>query len=129
MIQWILKYTFNHVTDTTIKLQNNYIIPRSFHMSPPILYGLVHTNDQTAFYHYVLSCFSRVQLSVILWTVTCQAPLSMRFFFRQENWSGLPCSPSEDLIFWTQELNPHLLHLLHCKWILYCWATREAHLM
>ena len=26
-------------------------------------------------------------------------------------------------LFMTQGLNPHLLH---CKWILYCWATREA---
>ena len=29
-------------------------------------------------------------------------------------------------IFTTQGLNPHLLHLLHCGWILYCWATGEA---
>ena len=25
------------------------------------------------------------------------------------------------------EIKPHLLHLLHCRWILYHWATREAH--
>ena len=31
-----------------------------------------------------------------LWTVACQAPLSMRFF-RQEYWSGLPCPPPGDL--------------------------------
>ena len=35
---------------------------------------------------HVLSC---VQLFLILWTVTPQVPLSMRFF-RQEYWSGLP---------------------------------------
>ena len=29
-------------------------------------------------------------------------------------------------IFLTQGLNPHLLQLLHCRHILYCWATREA---
>ena len=40
----------------------------------------------------LLSCFSRVQLFVTPWTVTCQAPLSMRSS-SQENWSGLPCSP------------------------------------
>ena len=37
-----------------------------------------------------LSCFSHVQLFVILWTVACQAPLSTRFS-RQEYWSGMPC--------------------------------------
>ena len=29
-------------------------------------------------------------------------------------------------IFSTQELNPHLLWLLHCRWVLYHWATYEA---
>ena len=29
-------------------------------------------------------------------------------------------------IFPTQKLNPWLLHLLHCRQILYCWATREV---
>ena len=38
----------------------------------------------------MLSCFSHVQLFVILWTVACQGPLSMGFS-RQEYWSGLPC--------------------------------------
>ena len=38
----------------------------------------------------VWSHFSHVWLSEILWTVACQAPLSMRFS-RQEYWSGLPC--------------------------------------
>ena len=28
--------------------------------------------------------------------------------------------------FLTQESSPHLLRLLHCSWILYCWTTREA---
>ena len=44
----------------------------------------------------VLSHFSHVQLFETLWTVACQAPLSMRFS-RQEYWSGLPCAPPEDL--------------------------------
>ena len=44
----------------------------------------------------VLSCFSHVQLFVTQWTVTRQAPLSMRFF-RQEYWSGLPCPSPRDL--------------------------------
>ena len=33
---------------------------------------------------------------MILWTVACQAPLSMGFF-RQEYWRGLPCPPPGDL--------------------------------
>ena len=40
----------------------------------------------------VLSHFSHVQLFVTLWTVACQASLSMRFS-RQEQWSGFPCPP------------------------------------
>ena len=31
-----------------------------------------------------------------LWTVACQAPLSMEFS-RQEYWSGFPCPPPGDL--------------------------------
>ena len=37
----------------------------------------------------VLSQFSHVWLSVTVWTVACQAPLSMGFP-RQEYWNGLP---------------------------------------
>ena len=61
----------------------------------------------------VLSHFSRVRLFVMLWTITCQAPLSTGFS-RQEYWSGLP-GPSPG-IFPTQGLNPHLLHY---RWILH----------
>ena len=39
----------------------------------------------------VLRHFSHVQLFATLWTVACQAPLSMGFS-RQEYWSGLPCT-------------------------------------
>ena len=44
----------------------------------------------------VLSQFSHVWLSVTVWTVACQAPLSMGFP-RQEYWSGLLCPPPETL--------------------------------
>ena len=43
----------------------------------------------------VRSCFSRVRLSLTLWTVVCQVPLTMGFF-RQEYWGGLPCLPPGD---------------------------------
>ena len=41
-----------------------------------------------------------------LWTIACQAPLSMGFS-RQEYWSGWPCPPPGDL---PQGSIPHLLH-------------------
>ena len=40
----------------------------------------------------MLSHYCHVQLFVTLWTIACQAPLSMGFS-RQEYWSGLPCPP------------------------------------
>ena len=39
---------------------------------------------------------SRVQLCATLWTIACQAPLSMGFP-RKEYWSGLPFPPPGDL--------------------------------
>ena len=50
----------------------------------------------SVFHACVVSCFNRVQLFVTLWTVACQAPLSLEFP-RQEYWSGLPCPPLGDL--------------------------------
>ena len=44
----------------------------------------------------VLSRFIRVRLSVTLWTVALQAPLSMRFSW-QQRWSGWVQPPSGDL--------------------------------
>ena len=57
-----------------------------------------------------LSCFSRVRLFAILWTVAHQGPLSMELS-KQEYWSGLHVLLQG--IFLTQGLNPHLLCLLH----------------
>ena len=56
-----------------------------------------------------LTQFSLVQFFATLWTIVCQAPLSMGFS-RQEYWSGLPCPLPGDLP--TQGSNPHLLSLL-----------------
>ena len=44
----------------------------------------------------MLSCFSCVQLFATLWTIVCQAPLSVGFS-RQEYWSGLPLPSLGDL--------------------------------
>ena len=46
--------------------------------------------------HAVPSHFSHVWLLVTLWTVACQAPLSMGFS-KQEYWSGLSCPPPGDI--------------------------------
>ena len=43
-----------------------------------------------------MSVFSHIWLFATLWTVTCQAPLSMEFL-RQEYWNGLLCPPPGNL--------------------------------
>ena len=60
----------------------------------------------------MLSHFSHVQLFVTLWTIACQAPLSMGFF-RQECWSGLPYSPPGDHS--DSGIEPASLCLLHSQ--------------
>ena len=47
-------------------------------------------------YACLLSRFTCIQLSVTLWTVALQAPLSMEFS-KQEYWNGLLCPPPGDL--------------------------------
>ena len=42
----------------------------------------------------MLSHFSHLRLYVALWTVACQAPLSMGFS-RREYWNGLPFPPGD----------------------------------
>ena len=61
-------------------------------------------------------CVICVRLTATPWTVACQAPPSMGFP-RQEYWSGLPFPSPGDLP--TQGLKLYLLHLLHCRQILY----------
>ena len=53
-------------------------------------------------------CISHVQLFATLWTLACQAPLSVGFS-RPEYWSGLPCPLHR--ILWTQGSNLSLLSL------------------
>ena len=48
------------------------------------------------YFIHMLSRLSYVRLSVTLWTVACQAPLSMGFS-RQGYWSGLPFPSLGDL--------------------------------
>ena len=39
---------------------------------------------------------------------------------------GMGCHALLQGILLTQELNSRLLCLLRCRWIVYCWATKEA---
>ena len=71
----------------------------------------------------MLSHLSRVQLFVT--PMDCR-PVSLGFS-KQEYWSRLPF-PSPG-IFLTQGSNLHLLCSLHCKRILYCWATGKAQVL
>ena len=71
----------------------------------------------------VLSSFSHVWLFATLWTRAHQAPLSMGILQAR---LGVGCHALFQGIFPTQGLNPCLLLLLHCRQILYHWATREA---
>ena len=71
----------------------------------------------------MLSCFSCVLLFVTLWTIALRVPVSMGFS-RQEYWSGLPCPFPGHLSI--QGSEPCLLQLLHCRHILYHWATANA---
>ena len=66
------------------------------------IYWVIATTrqDQALQWRFVqacaISCFSCVWLCVILWTVTCQAPLSMEIS-RQEYWNRFPVSSLGDL--------------------------------
>ena len=73
--------------------------------------------------HLCVPSLSPIQLFVTLWTVACQATLSVGVF-RQEYWSRLPFLPPRDLphlgiklespvFFLTQGSDPHLLCLLN----------------
>ena len=60
----------------------------------------MHISDSNIISSVAVICslnrFSHVRHFVTLWTVACQAPVSMGFF-RQEYSIGLPCPPSGDL--------------------------------
>ena len=63
---------------------------------------------------------SQVWLFVTTWTAVSQFPLSMGFQ-RQDSLEWVFLLQG---IFLIQGSNPRLLH---CRWILYHWSTREAH--
>ena len=71
----------------------------------------------------MLSCLSCVWLFATLWTAAHQAFLSIGFS-RQEYWNRLLSLPPGESFQLTYQ--PWFLLLLHCRQILYHWASREA---
>ena len=88
--QWKPVYQFyQHVKNSKIE------------RSDTLFLGMSHYNNTEKIIwelciHEVCSVLSRVQLFVVSWRVTHQAPLSMEFS-RQKYWSGLPFPPPGDL--------------------------------
>ena len=71
----------------------------------------------------VLSCFSHVWLCN---TMDCNLPDSYVHGDSPGKNTTVGCHTLPQGIFPTQRSNPCLLRLLYCRWIVYCWATREA---
>ena len=71
----------------------------------------------------VQSLSHHVPFFVTLWTGAHQALLSMGFS-GHEYWRGLPFHPPG--VFSDPGIEPTSPASLHCRWILYRWATREA---
>ena len=91
---------------------------------------IINGQLQTPGMPMLLSHFSRVQL--FLWTVACQAPLSMGYF-RQEYWSGLLCPPGDLPDLGIKPGSPalqadslRLSHLGKCKHQVYCSSFLTA---
>ena len=70
-------------------------------------------------------CAQSLQLCPALWDpINCSLPLSPQDFPGKNTGAG--CHYLLQGIFWAWGSNSHLLWLLHCRQILYHWATREA---
>ena len=100
MTEWIPRHVFNFVKQG--KLYRSWLHNPSHTAAPPTCEWL-----------------RPVQLSVTLWTVDFQAPLSVEFS-RQEYWSGLPFLSPGDLP--NSGSNPGLWH---CRQILY-WLSHQG---
>ena len=77
----------------------------------------------TSVHECILSLFSLVLLFVTLWTVAHRLFCS---WDSPDKNTGVDCHALLQGIFPTQEFNLHLLQLLHCRQILYHWATGET---
>ena len=70
----------------------------------------------------VLSCFSRVQLFAIPWTADLQALLPGGSLGKN---TRMGCHAFLQGSFWPKDWTRVSWRLLHCRQILYCWATRD----
>ena len=114
-----------------------WILPRGpFTTMPPgkPMYTYIHTyvyiHTHTHTYIYIIYTYIHTVASIVsdsLWhyDCTCQAPLSWDSPGKN---IGVSCHALLWGIFPTQGSNPSLLHLLHWRWILFHWATGEAHI-
>ena len=84
---------------------------------PSLNFRILSPKDTSA---CMLSHFSRVQLYRLEPT-----RLLCPWDFPGKN-TGVGCHGLLQGIFATQGSNLNLLQFLHCRWILYCWATRET---
>ena len=73
----------------------------------------------------MLSHFSHVQLFATLWTVACQASLSMGFS-RQEYWSGFPCPLPGDLPHLGIEPTSLMSHALAGRFFITSTTSRQG---
>ena len=71
---------------------------------------MVYLGDSMHVYACVLSCFSHVWLLATLWTLACQALLSMDYPGKN---TRVGCHTLLQGVFLIQGSNPHLLYLLH----------------
>ena len=79
---------------------------------------------------YFMCCTKLLQSCLTLCdTMDCNPPGSSVHWFPPGKNTGMGCHFLLQGIFPTQGWNPCLLWLLHCRWILYLWATGEALLL
>ena len=94
--------------------------------SSVLIYPYVYRYQRT--YRHVCMCAKSliVSDSATLWTIVCQASLSVGFS-RQEYWSELPCAPPEDLF--NPGIKPKSLKSpALADWFFTKSATWEAHI-
>ena len=94
-----------------------------FFSSKNYFYIYVNSFCQRCFRVCLISCFSRVWI----WDcMDCSQPGSLFPWDFPDKNTGVSCHALLQRIFPTQGSNMRLLGLLHCRRILYHWATREA---
>ena len=89
-----------------------------------VFYGLFSVGRLFKSWCLRAQSLSHVQLFATLWTVACQASLSMGFY-RQEYWSGLPFPPLRDLPHPGMESTSPVSPALAGR-VFYHWTTWET---